>query len=71
MEKKIVHVAALTMLGAFRLIADNPLPMELLPVVRFECFVVSSKVLKMGGRFYNRTKHLCGIINAIDFKVSE
>ena len=51
-------LATLTMLGTFRLIADNPVPTELLPAVRFGSVVVNSKVLKMGGSFHDKRKIL-------------
>jgi hypothetical protein len=61
------HVlAALTMLGTFRLIADNPLPTVLLPAVRFGSAVVNNKVLKVRGSFHDKRKILlCGSINRI------
>jgi hypothetical protein len=71
-NKSNAHVlAALTLLGTFRVITDNPLPTELLPAVSFACGVKNRKGLKVGRRFYNRKKLLSGIMNVIEFKVSE
>jgi len=61
LAKKPHVLVALMLPGAFRLIADNPLPTELLPAVSFVCVVVSSIVLKVGGRFHDKRKILlCG-----------
>jgi hypothetical protein len=63
------------LLRTFRLIAGNPLPMELLPTVRSGYDTVHSKVLEVGGSFHDKRKILVwGTIHGgseIHFKDSE